>query len=92
MPDEISHILVIKQKDFPNNSNIEVEDLFQKLERKGEALKITDKKQIEECLKNTSWNEGEYVAAFFYKNQNNIDIRNIYDKQVPRVIKEYFEK
>ncbi|UQD52131.1 multidrug ABC transporter permease [Bacillus methanolicus] len=92
MPDEISHILVIKQKDFPNNSDMEVEDLFQKLERKGEALKITDKKQIEECLKNTSWNEGEYVAAFFYKNQNNIDIRNIYNKHVPHVIKEYFEK
>ncbi|MDE3838976.1 multidrug ABC transporter permease [Bacillus methanolicus] len=92
MPDEISHILVIKQKDLPDSYNMETEELLRKLERKGEALRITDKKQIEECIKNTSLDKGEYVAAFFFENEQYPEIHNIYDQQVPEVIKEFFEK
>jgi ABC-2 type transport system permease protein len=92
MPEDISHILVIKQKELQNNNDMDTEKLFRKLERKGDALRITNKKQIEECLKNMSREKGEYVAAFFYKNERSPDISHIYDQQVPSVIKEYFEK
>jgi ABC-2 type transport system permease protein len=76
---------------FKNKEKIPVYE-WQKemIVQEGNGWKITDKAQIEQCLRASSWEENaDYIVAFFYENDS-IDIQAFRNDQIPPFILEHF--
>lgn len=88
--DEVGYVLVAKRELVFNDQNtmISPEELIQKLEKSGEAIKIIDKTQIDQFLTNSSSSWGkEYIAAFYFSNTNYPEFRGMDEKYLPEILK-----
>ncbi|GMB09619.1 hypothetical protein [Thermolongibacillus altinsuensis] len=83
---DVRYTLVIENKEKKPVYEWQKEMIVQE----GSGWKITDKEQIEQCLRASSWEENaDYIVAFFYEN-GSIDIQAFRNDQIPPFILEHF--
>lgn len=97
LPKDISHVVVEKVQ---NSRQVE-EKINGKLssEKSVKRLEITDKNQIETCLRNYNppfgkygENTGKYIVGFYGEDKENIDYGTFSEKDVPDFMRDYFSK
>ncbi|MFC9596589.1 DUF6449 domain-containing protein [Peribacillus butanolivorans] len=90
--DEISYILVAKTDPQIFNS-ISESELVQRIEKQSNRLKLDQTSEIESAIDNAQidWG-GDYLAAFYYKDSRNIDIKSFSGDHVPGFILEHFNE
>lgn len=92
MADDISYILVAKSDSKIYLTNSESE-LAQQIEQQPNRLKIKTASEIETAIDNAQidWN-GEYSAAFYYKESRDVDIKSFSGEHVPDFILDHFNE
>lgn len=90
--DEISYILVAKTDPQIFNS-ISESEVVQRIEKQSNRLKLDQTSEIESAIDNAQidWG-GDYLAAFYYKDSRNIDIKSFSGDHVPGFILEHFNE
>ncbi|WP_458411629.1 multidrug ABC transporter permease [Schinkia sp. CFF1] len=90
VPTDIDYALVAPIENGAEAVNKMQEELLEQMKNNPATLKITDPKQLEECLYETAWlhEKGEYLIAIYYKHRSEADIRSLVD--VPPAIAEQF--
>ncbi|QNU05806.1 DUF6449 domain-containing protein [Peribacillus butanolivorans] len=90
--DEISYILVAKTDPQIFNS-ISKSELVQRIEKQSNRLKLDQTSEIESAIDTAQINwGGDYLAAFYYKDSRNIDIKSFSGDHVPGFILEHFNE
>ncbi|MBT2715371.1 DUF6449 domain-containing protein [Bacillus sp. ISL-57] len=92
MADDISYILVAKSESKIYHTNSESE-LAQQIEQQPNRLKIKNASEIETAIDNAQidWS-GEYLAAFYYKESRDVDIKSFSGELVPDFILGHFNE
>lgn len=92
--DDLAYVVVMKQE-FSNNDPrfpIPQDELYKKFKTETRTLKRTAKNQLEARIRSMSWKlEGEYMIAFYYNNQDFLDIRSFDENHILTFIVDYFE-
>ncbi|CAH0204897.1 hypothetical protein SRABI96_02023 [Peribacillus sp. Bi96] len=92
MADDIDYILVVKTNPQIYNS-ISESELVQQIEQHRNRLKINTASEIETAIDHAQINwDGEYAAAFYYKDSRGVDIKSFSSDQVPGFILDHFSE
>lgn len=86
--DDISHVIVSKG-DF---TDIDPDQVKTMIEQDGDALKITDKGQINLSLEKAGGDSRhEYAAVFYYQNGRHYEVFFFDEEHVPKFVSEHFQ-
>ncbi len=86
--EEIEYVLVAREDMLLKDGDGSIMDNFERLQKDVNAVKITDREEIEECLLNASWHgNGKYIAAFYYKGHDYPEIKSFTEHFAPEFMK-----
>ncbi len=90
-PEDISYALIAHRDDLDidYSQGYSIEELFNKMESLGQAIKVTDKEKLRICLENgTGYIDGPYIIGFCYKSDGSIDIGSFSSEYIPDFVKQ----
>ncbi|AOH54047.1 hypothetical protein ABE28_006760 [Peribacillus muralis] len=92
LAEDISYILIART-DSQIYHSISAEELARQIEKKPNCLKINTLSDIDTLIDNAQidW-DGEYLAAFYYKDSREVDIKSFSGDHVPDFILEHFNE
>lgn len=89
-PEDIASIEIVKD----NAQYIEMDsrEIAAEIENRTDAVKIENKKQIDELLQRTTgWlQKHQYVAVIHYRGEKQVDVVHMDEKHAPQFVKEHF--
>lgn len=94
MPDDIEYAVVFKDGEVKRDPQMQEVDegWVKEMIQEGKAIKVTEKDNLEDVLRNFSYGErGEYLVAFYYKDHPYTEVHTFAEQLVPSFIKEHFE-
>jgi len=93
-PSDVSVAYIVRQDLLSSNlsQGFSYEDLFEEMKKNVNALKVTDKEKLKECLENDlGYFDEKYVIAYQYMD-GSTDIKSFDEEYVPDFAKTYFQK
>lgn len=93
--DDITKVYVAKLRDLEQKQEgrMDYYEIFRRAEEYDFIIKMEDKSQIEEVLENVSmYQEGEYVVAIYYDEQEYYDLKGFNEQYVPDFVKNQLDK
>jgi ABC-2 type transport system permease protein len=93
-PDDIEYAVVFKDVEVKRDPQMQEVDegWVKEMIQEGKAIKVTEKDNLEDALRNFSYGErGEYLIAFYYKDHPYTEVHTFAEQLVPSFIKEHFE-
>ncbi|MED3572302.1 DUF6449 domain-containing protein [Cytobacillus praedii] len=91
---DISYAYIVDTNDLEISfvQGYSYEEIFEQMSKLGRAIKVTDKKRLEESLVNTSvMDDGPYMIGYYYKADGSIEIKSFQAENIPDYVQQYFK-